>query len=111
MVKTLIFPTALHWQDIKIITSPKPGSSILKEKAQKKEFKILSTKQHELYFKVSKSILGGTVEVYDAQQNCMEAEELPHTHTMICFEEMPKGVYIIRVRKGDMCSEFKYDNL
>ncbi len=41
----------------------------------------------------------------------MEGEDLPHTHTMIYFDDAPKGFYTIRVRKGDLCTEFKYDNI
>jgi hypothetical protein len=84
-------------------------ASYAKEKPQK-DFTLLSVKKHTLYFKVSKSFLGGVVEVYDAKEKFMEAEDLPHTHTMVYFEEMPKGVYIIRVKKGDQCTEFKFDN-
>lgn len=76
-----------------------------------KDLTILATKKQTVYFKVSKSFLGGKVEVYDANEKFMESEDLPHTHTMIYFDEIPKGVYTIRVRKGDQCAEFKYDNI
>jgi hypothetical protein len=83
--------------------------SYAKDKPQK-DLTVLSVKNHVLYFKVNKSFLGGVVEVYDAKENFLEAEGLPHTHTMVYFEEVPKGVYIIRVKKGDQCAELKFDN-
>ena len=85
-------------------------ASYSKEKPQK-DLTILATKKQTVYFKVSKSFLGGKVEVYDAHEKFMESEDLSHTHTMIYFDEIPKGVYTIRVRKGDLCAEFKYDNI
>lgn len=76
----------------------------------KEEFKILSTKKHILYFKVNKSFIGGLVGVYDEKKNCVEEEDLPHTHTMIYFDEVPDGVYLIKVIKDKKAIEFKYRN-
>ncbi|HLZ16388.1 MAG TPA: hypothetical protein VKQ08_05085, partial [Cyclobacteriaceae bacterium] len=36
--------------------------------------KVLSVKKNVLYFKVNKSFVGGTVEVYDSDQKFIEAE-------------------------------------
>ena len=76
----------------------------------KQDFKVLSTKRQVLYFKVNKSFVGGVVEVYDENRNFLESDDLPHTHTMIYFEEMPAGNYFIKVTKGDKVIEFRYDN-
>ncbi len=84
--------------------------SFSKEKPLK-NFKVISDKKNILYFKVDKSFVGGWVEVYDEAKGCLEADSLPHTHTMIYFEEMPKGIYVIRVKKGDLFTEFKYNNI
>jgi hypothetical protein len=85
-------------------------ASYAKSKPQK-QFAVISVKKHVLYFKVAKSFLGGMVEVYDSREKFMEADDLPHTHTMIYFDEMPKGSYTIRLRKGNLLAEFKYDNI
>jgi len=76
-----------------------------------KDFTLLSVKKQAVYFKVNKAFLGGKVEVYDANENFLEGEDLAHTHTMLYFEEIPKGVYTVRVKKGDLCTEFKYNNI
>jgi hypothetical protein len=85
-------------------------ASYSKEKPLK-EVKVISAKKQILYFKVDKSFVGGWVEVYDETKGCIEADSLSHTHTMIYFDEMPKGVYVIRVKKGDQITEFKYNNI
>lgn len=74
-------------------------------------FKVISIKKNTVYFKVNKSFIGGVVEVYNANNQCMDGEDLPHTHTMIYFDDAPKGFYTIRVKKGDLCMEFKYHNM
>ncbi len=77
----------------------------------KQDHKILSTKHQTLYFKVDKAFIGGTVEVYDSNMMFLEGEDLPHTHTMIYFEEMPSGVYIIKVKKANRVIQIKYSNI
>ena len=77
----------------------------------RKDFTILTVKKQTVYLKVNKSFLGGKVEVYDDCENLLEGEDLPHTHTMLYFEEIPRGVYIIKVKKGKRCTQFKYNNI
>ncbi len=74
------------------------------------DFKILSVKKNVLYFKVDRAFVGGVVEIYDANKKFMEADSLPHTHTMIYFDEMPSGHYVVTVKKGRKHTEFKYDS-
>jgi hypothetical protein len=74
----------------------------------KGKVKIIALKSHSVYFKVDKSFIGGSVEVYDANQNLLESEELPHTHTMVFFHEKPSGKYFIKVKKGEKTIEFGY---
>jgi hypothetical protein len=76
----------------------------------KQEYKILSVKNQTLYFKVNRSFVGGVVEVYDKNKIFMESEELPHTHTMIYFEEMPAGNYYVKVVKDNKVVELRYVN-
>jgi hypothetical protein len=76
-----------------------------------RDFKIVSVKKHVLYFKVDKSFVGGWVEIYDETKSCLEADSLPHTHTMIYFDEVPAGHYTVKVKKGDKSTEFNYDNI
>jgi hypothetical protein len=80
--------------------SPKPSSEAV----------ILSTKNNVVYFKVDKSFVGGVVEVYDANNNLLEGDTLPNTHTMIYFDEMPAGHYTVKVKKGDEAVEFEYNS-
>jgi hypothetical protein len=74
------------------------------------DFKILSTKKHILYFKVNRAFIGGVVEVYDQNKTRIESDELPHTHSMIYFDEAPAGYYTIKIKKNDRLVEFKYKN-
>jgi len=72
---------------------------------------ILSNKNNVVYFKVDRSFIGGTVEIYDANKNLMEGDMLTHTHTMVYFDEMPAGHYIVRVTKDAETVEFGYDRI
>ena len=82
-----------------------------REKEPKGKFKIITVKPHSVYFKVHQSFVGGTVEVYDANQRLLETEQLPHTHTMVFFDEKPSGKYFIKVKKGNKTIEFGYVNI
>jgi hypothetical protein len=73
--------------------------------------KIIAVKSHSIYFKVHHSFVGGTVEVYDANQNLLESEDLTHTHTMVFFHEKPSGKYFIKVKKRGKTIEFGYVNI
>ena len=77
----------------------------------KEDHKVLSTKHQTLYFKVNKAFIGGTVEVYDSNMMLLESEALSHTHTMVYFEEMPLGVYTIKVKKADKVTALRYMNI
>ena len=77
----------------------------------KNELTIISVKKHVVYFKVGRSFVGGWVEVYDKDENCLEADSLPHTHTMIHFDKQPAGHYTVKVRKGKKHAEFEYINI
>ena len=79
-----------------------------KEREPKGKLRIITVKPHSIYFKVHQSFVGGTVEVYDANQTLLETEALPHTHTMVFFDEKPSGKYFIKVKKGNQTIEFGY---
>ena len=79
-------------------------------KPPRRELTVISNKKRVVYFKVDKSFIGGLVEVYDESQACLEADSLPHTHTMIHFNDMPAGHYTVKVKKGNKLTEFNYDN-
>ena len=87
---------------------PKPQK---KEITDKKEVTILWVKDQVMYFKVSKTYVGGRVEIYDENKHCLEADSLPHTHTMIYFDEMPPGNYTVKIKKGEKKIEFKYESI
>jgi len=84
------------------------SASFAKEKEPKVKLKIITLKPHSVYFKVDQSFVGGKVEVYDATQTLLETEELPHTHTMVYFDEKPSGKYFIKIKKGNQTVEFGY---
>jgi len=84
------------------------ASAFAKEKQPKGKLKIITVKSHSVYFKVDQSFVGGTVEIYDSNKILLEAEELPHTHTMVFFDEKPSGKYFIKVKKGNKTIEFGY---
>ena len=86
------------------------GTASARPKPQRKELTIISNKKRVVYFKVDKSFIGGYVEIYDDSKTCLEADSLPHTHTMVHFEEMPAGHYNVIVKKGMKSTEFNYDN-
>lgn len=91
-----------------VLGGPKPHQ---KEVTEKKEVTILWVKDQVMYFKVSKAYVGGWVEIYDEHKRCLEADSLPHTHTMIFFDEMPPGSYTVKVKKGEKKIEFKYESI
>ncbi|MGC4021466.1 MAG: hypothetical protein QM734_05755 [Cyclobacteriaceae bacterium] len=82
--------------------------SFAKMKQPKADYKVISFKNHALYFKVDKSFIGGTVELYDADNTLIECDDIPHTHTMVDFIDAPSGTYLIKVKKGDKIMEFSY---
>ena len=85
--------------------------SFAKGKQPKVDYKIISFKNHSLYFKVDKSFVGGTTELYDENNNLIETEGISHTHTMVDFENAPTGKYLIKVKKGNKTTEFSYKNI
>jgi hypothetical protein len=102
MKKIFIAPILLL--SIATITQARP-------KLPRRDLKVISNKNSIVYFKVDKSFIGGQVEVYDASKACLEADSLPHTHTMIHFDEMPAGSYTVKVKKGSKSTEFNYENI
>jgi hypothetical protein len=90
------------------LAGPKPQK---KETAEKRDFTILSVKNQVMYFKVAKTYVGGWIEIFDENKNCLEADSLPHTHTMIYFDEMPPGNYTVKVKKGQKKIEFSYESI
>jgi|GEM_PF-2173134 len=85
--------------------------SFAKTKHSNKNYRIISTKSHTLFFKVKKSFVGGVVEVYDANNNFLEADELPHTHTKVHFDHAPAGDYMVIISKGSKSVKLMYYNI
>lgn len=82
-----------------------------REREPKGKLEIITVKSHSVYFKVDQSFVGGTVEIYDSNKTLLGSEGLPHTHTMVFFDEKPSGKYFIKVRKGNKAIEFGYVNI
>ena len=94
-----------------IVTMLTASVSLAKSNDDGSDVKIITVKSHSVYFKVKRAFVGGTVEIYDANQNLLESEGLPHTHTMVFFDNKPSGTYFIKVKKGNKTVEFGYVNL
>ncbi len=65
--------------------------SFARSEEPKSDIMIIAVKSHSVYFKVDESLVGGRVEVYDANKTLLEAEELPNAHTKVFFNEKPSG--------------------
>jgi len=85
--------------------------SLAKTKQPAPDFvRVLHSRKHTLFIKVHKYFVGGTVEIYSSRKHFLEADEIPHTHTKMFFDDAPAGDYIIKVIKGKMSFEFEYHN-
>ncbi|GHN00704.1 hypothetical protein WSM22_21930 [Cytophagales bacterium WSM2-2] len=86
-------------------------TSMAREKQPKKQVRVISTKQKTLFFKVRKAFVGGLIEVFDANNNFLEGEGVPHTHNKVHFEDAPAGVYTVIISKGNKSIELSYENM
>jgi len=68
--------------------------------------KVISTKRYIFYFKADKRLIGGTVEVFDMNQNLVGTENILQAKTIVDFFELSAGKYIIKIKKG--AEEFVY---
>jgi hypothetical protein len=69
---------------------------------------VLSTSHELFYFKVSKEMLQGTVEVYNAQQQLIGRQLLDKRKMMIDFFDAAPGNYTIKVVAANQSFEYTY---
>lgn len=79
-------------------------------KEESPSIKILSTKRHILYFKASKDMIGATIEVENERHQSVAIEHVEETKTIVDFFYLPPGVYIVKVKKGELEVDIEYIN-
>ncbi len=84
------------------------GISFAGAKPRKEEVVVLSTKREMFYFKVKKSFLGATIEVYDSSNKKTGSELVFAKRMLLDFYYMPADTYVIKIKKGDQLLEFQY---
>lgn len=61
-------------------------------------------------FKTDRKFLGATVEVLSAAGTVVTTQTLQKRKMIIDFCDVKKGLYTIRVKKGDRVQEFQFEN-
>ena len=69
---------------------------------------VLSTSHDIFYFKISKTMVGGTVEVYNPEGKIVGAQNLDNRKLIIDFFDMAPGDYTIKVKKENTQEIFTY---
>jgi hypothetical protein len=67
--------------------------------------------KRSLYFKVDKPFRGATVEIFDSNGKIVQKEVLTKANTIIYFDNLIPGSYIISVRKEGNEAVFLYNNI
>ena len=68
---------------------------------------VLSIKREIFYFKVTKALLGGTVEVYDTHGAIVLTEKVIKRKMIVDFFHREPGTYTIKIVKGDYIEVFE----
>lgn len=69
---------------------------------------VLNSTQEIFYFKICKTMIGGTAEVFDAAGNLVGTQKLDSRKMIIDFFEMAPGDYTIKVKKEGVEETFNY---
>lgn len=67
--------------------------------------------KRSLYFKVDKAFRGATLEIFDSNGKMVQKEVLTKTATIIYFDNLVPGSYIIAVKKDGNEAVFLYNNI
>lgn len=70
--------------------------------------RILSVKRDIFYFKVSQSLIGGTLEVYNEEGKLIFTEKIARHKSIIDFYFQTPGLYEIKIRKNGHEESFGY---
>ncbi|MEO7990290.1 MAG: hypothetical protein ABI663_12165 [Chryseolinea sp.] len=76
--------------------------------AQKSHVSILSIKRDIFYFKVDKTLMGATLEVFSQQGEMIFSGKVLHHKAIIDFYLENPGTYTIKLKKDDQATEFVY---
>jgi len=66
--------------------------------------------KRSLYFKVDKPFRGATMEIFDFSGKIVQKEVLTKAATIIYFDKLLPGSYIISIKKEDNAAVFLYNN-
>ena len=66
--------------------------------------------KRSLYFKVDKPFRGATMEIFDFSGKIVQKEVLTKATTIIYFDKLLPGSYIISIKKEDNAAVFLYNN-
>src|SRR6478609_4425208 len=69
---------------------------------------VLSTSHDIFYFKICKTMIGGTVEVYSPEGKVVGTQNLDDRKLIIDFFDMAPGDYTIKVKKENTEETFTY---
>jgi len=97
-MKKVIFALAL------LISSYSSFSATLKDTP----VVVLSTSHDIFYFKICKTMVGGTVEVYNPEGKMVGTQNLDNRKLIIDFFDMAPGNYTIKVKKENIEETFTY---
>lgn len=75
---------------------------------QKCHVSVLSTKRDIFYFKVDKTMVGSTVEVFSSEGEMIFSGKVTRHRAMIDFYLENPGTYTIKLKKEELSTEFFY---
>jgi hypothetical protein len=69
---------------------------------------VISTKDNEVYFKVSKELVGASLEIYNEAGKLLKSAKINDRRVLIDFYFEPQGMYHIRIVTEIKSEEFQY---
>jgi hypothetical protein len=69
------------------------------KKSDDKSVKVLASDHDIFYFRIKSKLVGGVVEVYNANKDLLGFEELTEHEMLIDFDTLPPGKYSIKIKK------------
>ena len=83
----------------------------LQANAKRPPVSVISMNSNIFYFKVDKSFIGATVEVYGAEGELKLSSKISHHKAIIDFYEENAGKYKIVLKKDGNTLDFEYEKL
>lgn len=84
------------------------ASTALAKTQTHREVEVLSTRLDIFYFKVCKTFIGATIEIYDENGNQIMNEAINAQKSIVDFYNESAGHYTIVIKKGKQVEEFSY---